>query len=47
MSSRDAAHVRDQMVQRGLPAEAMSDDDIRTAMHNLSLKNYGYTQYLQ
>jgi NAD(P)-dependent dehydrogenase (short-subunit alcohol dehydrogenase family) len=37
MAPRDVAVVRDQMVQRGLPADTMSDDEVRIAMQNLAL----------
>jgi NAD(P)-dependent dehydrogenase (short-subunit alcohol dehydrogenase family) len=37
MAERDVASVRELLGRRGLPVETMSDDDIRTAVHNLSI----------
>ena len=37
MAPRDVAMVRDQLVKRGLPADTMSDDDVRAAMQHLAL----------
>jgi len=37
MGARDVASIRELLGRRGLPVETMSDDDIRAAIHNLSL----------
>ncbi|HEY2387605.1 MAG TPA: SDR family NAD(P)-dependent oxidoreductase [Candidatus Binatia bacterium] len=37
MAARDVAAVREVLGRRGLPVESMSDDELRTALHNLSL----------
>jgi NAD(P)-dependent dehydrogenase (short-subunit alcohol dehydrogenase family) len=37
MEARDVVSVRALLQARGLPVESMSDDDIRTAVHHLSL----------
>jgi hypothetical protein len=37
MAPRDVATFRDLLVQRGLPAETMNDDEIRTAIQHLAL----------
>jgi len=37
MSTDDVADVRDQLEKRGIPVGAMTDDEIRAAMHQLAL----------
>jgi len=37
MAQSDVATVRQLLGRRGLPVESMSDDDIRTAIHNLAI----------
>jgi NAD(P)-dependent dehydrogenase (short-subunit alcohol dehydrogenase family) len=37
MTRKDVATFRDMLVKRGLPADTMSDDEIRTAMQQLAL----------
>ena len=37
MSATDVAAARDLIARRGIPVDTMSDDDIRTAMHQLAI----------